>query len=132
MKTTKLIFTSINLLSILFLSTLVFVACEDDNDVTVDQEVRMFRPVLNENLFAEGNEIIVNMGKLKSAISYNLEVSRDSFATIDYSISTDTNYVRINKDLVGEELFWNALYQVRGQAIHADPNFNSKPADFGN
>jgi len=131
MKTTKLIFTSINLLSILFLSTLVFVACEDDNDVTVDQEVRMFRPVLNENLFTEGNEIIVNMGKLKSAISYNLEVSRDSFATIDYSISTDTNYVRINKDLVGEELFWNALYQVRGQAIHANEQFNSQMAEFG-
>lgn len=132
MKTNRFIFNSINILSLLFVSTILFISCDDDDNTALDEEVRMFRPVLNENLFAEGNEIIVNMGKLKSAVSYNLEVSRDTFATIDYNISVDTNYVRINKSLVGEELFWNAIYQVRGQAIHSDPNFNSKPADFGN
>ncbi len=132
MKTNKLIFKCKSLLSLLFLSTLVFVACDDDDNTSFEEEARMFRPVLNENLFAEGNEIIVNMGKLKSAESYNLEVSRDTFATIDYSVSVDTSYVRINRSLVGEELFWNAIYQVRGQAIHENSNFNSRPADFGN
>ncbi len=130
MKKHNIILQNLKLFTFLLLGVLAFIGCEKD-EATSEEQVRMFRPVLNEDLFAEGNHIIVNMGKLKSAISYYIEVSRDSFATVDYQISSDTNYVRINNDLIGEDLFWNALYQVRGKAVHADANFDSKLSDFG-
>ena len=96
------------------------------------EETRLFRPVLNEDLFSEGNTIIVNQGNMKSAISYTLEVSRDTFQTVEYVIETDTSYVEINKALIGEELFWNTLYQIRSTAHAADPQYDSKAADLGN
>ena len=109
---------------------LMFSACEKDDESF--SRNRLFRPVLNEDLFAERNTIIVNLGKLKEAESYTIEVSRDTFASIEYTIQTDTNYVVIDKDLVGEELFWNTLYQVRATAQADDPEFDSRVADLGN
>ena len=109
---------------------LMFSACEKDD--TAFERTRLFRPVLNEDLYSERNTIIVNMGQLKEAESYTIEVSRDTFASIDYTIETDTNYVVIDKELVGEELFWNTLYQVRATAHANDPEFDSKIADLGN
>lgn len=122
-----------NIKTILFLclSIIMFNAC-DDNHTETFEKTRLFRPVLNQDLFAEGNTIIVDMAKLKSAIGYNLEVSRDTFKTIEYTIQSDTNYVKINKDIVGEELFWNTLYQVRAIALEPDTEFNSKISDLGN
>lgn len=105
-------------------------ACKEDEEMF--EETRLFRPVLNEDLFSEGNTIIVNQGNMKSAISYTLEVSRDTFQTVEYVIETDTSYVEINKALIGEELFWNTLYQVRSTARAADPAFDSKASDLGN
>ncbi|MCB0531115.1 MAG: DUF4957 domain-containing protein [Lewinellaceae bacterium] len=104
-------------------------ACEKD---TVYEKTRLFRPVLNQELMAEGNAIIVNMGKIKEAVSYTLEVSRDTFATLDYTFDSDTNYVVIdNTVLNGESLLWNTLYQVRVTAHAADPVYDSKVSDLG-
>ncbi|MFL1013448.1 DUF4957 domain-containing protein [Flavisericum labens] len=123
-----------NIKTILFLCLLVtmFNACDKDDDQTYDK-TRLFRPVLNQNLFSEGNTIVVNMGKLKGAVGYTIEVSRDSFATIEYTIPSDTNYVEINENTNGknEELFWNTIYQVRATAHEANAEFDSRISDFG-
>lgn len=121
-----------NIQSIFFvlMSILLFNACEKDDESF--ERTRLFRPVLNEDLTSVGNTIIVDMGKLKNAESYTVEVSRDTFNTIEYTIVTDTNYVEINRETVGEELFWNTLYQVRATAFADDPQYNSHVADLGN
>lgn len=113
-----------------FIGILMFSACDKDDEVF--EETRLFRPVLNEDLFSVGNTIIVNMGKLKRAASYTVEVSRDTFATVEYTIQTDTNYVEIDENLIGEELFWNTLYQVRATAHAEDAQYDSEIADLGN
>ncbi|MCX2680000.1 DUF5123 domain-containing protein [Galbibacter sp. EGI 63066] len=131
MKTNNSIF---NIKSLFFLGMciLLFNACDNDDDGVAEEQTRLFRPVLNEPMLAEGNTIIVNMGKLKQAESYTLEVSRDTFSTVEYTIMTDTNYVEINEDLIGQELFWSTLYQVRATAHAADSEYDSKVSDFGN
>jgi len=115
---------------ILTLGLVAFSSCEEDDEMF--ERTRLFRPVLTEDLFSEENTIIVNMGKMKQAISYTLEVSRDTFKTTDYIIETDTSYVVINEELVGEPLFWNTLYQVRATAHADDPMYDSKISDLGN
>lgn len=121
-----------NLRTVLFLCLIVtmFNACDKDDNETYEK-TRLFRPVLNEPLFTEGNTIIVNMGKLKGAVGYTLEVSRDTFNTIEYTIVTDTNYVEINENTVGEELFWNTIYQVRATAHEANSEYDSRISDLG-
>ncbi len=109
----------------------MFIACDKDDEQTFEK-TRLFRPVLNEPLYSEGNTIFVNMGNLKSAIGYIVEVSRDSFATIEYSIPSDTSFVQVDENTVGEELFWNTLYQVRATALETDAEYNSKISDLGN
>ncbi|GAB3235119.1 DUF5123 domain-containing protein [Algoriphagus aestuariicola] len=125
--------SKINISRLLLLAVfgiLGFTACKEDE--MVYEQTRLFRPVLNEELFSEANTIIVNMGNLRQAVSYTLEVSRDTFKTVDYLIETDTAYVVVDKNLVGEDLFWNTLYQVRATARAADAQYDSKASDLGN
>ncbi len=112
------------LTSVLFIIT----ACKEEEDFP---RTRLFSPVLNEELYSVDNTIIVNMAKMKQAISYTLEVSRDTFKTIDYTIETDTNYIVINGELAGEELLWFTYYQVQATAHADDPEYDSKPANLG-
>ncbi|WP_435133569.1 DUF4957 domain-containing protein [Formosa sp. A9] len=117
----------------LILSCLAMVlcyACSNDDDQTYDR-TRLFGPVLNEDLYAIDNTVIVDIAKFKDAVNYTVEVSRDSFATIEYTIKTDTSFVVVDKATVGEDLFWNMLYQVRAQAHADDATFDSKVSDFG-
>ncbi|UZD24520.1 DUF4957 domain-containing protein [Algoriphagus halophytocola] len=117
-------------LFMLLLTVVAVTACKEEEEMF--EQTRLFRPVLNEDLYSIGNTIVVDMGKMKSAVSYTLEVSRDTFNTVEYVIETDTAYVEINKSLIGEELFWNTLYQVRSTAHASDPMYDSKAADLGN
>lgn len=123
---------SINIRTIFFIliGGILLNACQKDDDGF--ERTRLFRPVLNEPLSSMENTIIVNMAKLREASSYTLEVSRDTFRNIEYTVVSDTNYVVINRELIGEELFWNTLYQVRATAHAEDPQFDSKVADLGN
>lgn len=130
MKTNESIFDK-KLLLLLLLCIACFMACSDDDQAQFEK-TRLFRPVLNEDLYAEGNSIIVDMGSLKAAESYTFEVSRDTFSTLDYSFKTDTSFVTIDQTLVGEELFWNTLYQIRVTAHASDPKYDSKASDLGN
>lgn len=114
----------------LIAAILVLSSCEKEEFY---ERTRLFRPVLNEELTAELNTIIVNMGKIREATSYTLEVSRDTFRTIDYTIEADTNYIVINEEILnGDQLFWNTLYQVRATAHAIDPQYDSKESDLGN
>ncbi|GAA0878911.1 DUF4957 domain-containing protein [Algoriphagus jejuensis] len=125
--------SKLNIPTLLFWATVGIIgltACKEEE--TIYEQTRLFRPVLNEELTSEANTIIVNMGSLKEAVSYTVEVSRDTFNTVDYLIETDTSYVVVDKALVGEDLFWNTLYQVRATARATDPVYDSKVADLGN
>ena len=97
----------------------------------VYEQTRLFRPALNKPLTALENVITVNMAKIKEATGYVLEISRDSFKTIDYNVKVDTNYIVLNEALLGEGLLYNTLYQIRATALGATTDFNSKPADLG-
>ncbi|QDH80200.1 DUF5123 domain-containing protein [Echinicola soli] len=115
---------------ILMLGLIVISACKEDDEMF--ERTRLFRPVLIEDLFSEENTIIVNMGKMNEAVSYTLEVSRDSFATApEYVIETDTNYVELNEELLGQSLFWDMLYQVRATAHADEQEYDSKVSDLG-
>lgn len=118
--------------SILFalLTLAVLAGCEKDDEQFFER-TRLFRPVLNEPLMAEGNTIIVNMGNIREAVSYTMEVSRDTFQTIDYTIDVDTSYVILDASLLGEELFWNTIYQIRATAHADDSSYDSREADLG-
>jgi hypothetical protein len=112
-----------------FLSSLLLLAsCQDEESWP---RTRLFSPVLNKDLSSEENTIIVNLAKMKDVVSYIIEVSRDTFKTIDYTVTVDTNYVVINKALVGEDLLWYTLYQVRAKAQADDAEYDSKVSDLG-
>lgn len=112
------------------LTLAILSGCEKDDEQFFER-TRLFRPVLNEPLMAEGNTIIVNMGNIREAVSYTLEVSRDTFQTIDYTVDVDTSYVILDAGLLGEELFWNTIYQVRATAHADDSSYDSREADLG-
>ena len=107
----------------------LLVSCKEDD---IMKQTRLFSPVLNKELRSELNTIIVNMGKIKQVDSYTLEVSRDTFKTVDYTIVVDTNYVVLNEaTLNGDPLYWNTLYQIRAKAHATDPQYDSKVSDLG-
>ena len=107
----------------------IILSCGEDEQVY--PRTRLFKPVAQQDLSSIDNTIVVQLGKAKEALSYRLEVSRDTFQTIEYRIETDTVYNVINSELVGEELLWNTIYQVRAKAFADDPTYNSKVSDLG-
>jgi hypothetical protein len=117
--------TTLTLLTVAF-----FFACKEDD---VYPETRLFRPVLSKDLKAVGNSIIVDMGSMKKAVSYTLEISRDTFKTLDYTLQSDTSHIVVDTGLLkGDPLYWNTLYQLRATAHAADPAYDSKVSDLGN
>ena len=120
---------SVNGLFMVLVGCCLLVGCKEDEVFT---QTRLFSPVLNKDLSSELNTIIVNMGKIKQVDSYTLEVSRDTFRTMDYTITVDTNYVVLDEATSnGDPLFWNTLYQIRAKAHAADPQYDSKVSDLG-
>ncbi|AEE52222.1 DUF4957 domain-containing protein [Haliscomenobacter hydrossis] len=117
---------------IAFCAALVFLFSSCEKEEIVYEETRLFRPALNTALSAKLNTIIIDMAKMKEAVSYTFEISQDSFKTAPlYTFTIDTTYLIVDKGLVGEELDYNSSYQVRVTAIAADPQFNSRPALLG-
>lgn len=108
---------------------LLYACSEDDEKTSVP--TRLFGPVLNEDLFAVDNTVVVDIANFKEAVGYMVEVSRDSFSTVEYTIQSDIGLVTIDEATVGEELFWNMLYQVRARAFAQDAMYDSKVSDFG-
>lgn len=106
----------------------VFLACEPEENYP---RTRLFQPVLNEDLYSVENTIVVDLGNLKEATGYLIEVSRDSFETVDYSLEIDTNFVILNEETLGEELLWFTIYQVQVTAYADDTEYNSLPSFLG-
>ena len=102
-------------------------ACKKD-EIEYERN-RLFSPVINTDLEADGNTIIVSLGNLKGAQYYTIYVSRDTLNTIDYTFTVDTTYFVINSDLTGEELLWNVRYQIAGKA-HADDTIYDSNISF--
>lgn len=116
-------------LILLFVAVTIVFACQKEE---MDYpRTRLFQPVLNEDLYSLNNTIIVNLGNMKEATKYTIEISRDSFLTTDYSFQTDTNFVVINKETIGEDLLWFTIYQVQATAHADDASFDSKPSLLG-
>lgn len=105
---------------------LCYSSCTED--LVVAEDVRLFRPVLNKPLSSVNNTITVNIGLLKTAVGYKIELSKDNFATPairSVQISDTTSIV------VFDKLLWNTTYYVRGMAFATNPELNSKTAEFG-
>lgn len=101
---------------------LIMPACKKD-DAT--EQVRLFRPVLKQDLKSEGNWIEAVWQPIKGAVKYKVEISRDEFKTIEASKTIDSNGV------IFENLSWNKLYQVQIKAIAADTTYNSRISSLG-
>jgi hypothetical protein len=116
-------------IALLFLAVFAFMqSCEDEE---VYPRTRLFQPVLNEDLYSIDNTIVVNLGNMLDVESYVIEVSRDSFVTVDYEVEVDTNFVILNEELLGEELLWFTIYQVQVTAYAEDTAYNSLPSFLG-
>jgi hypothetical protein len=98
-----------------------FAACKKTEDFA---QVRLFRPVV-KTLESEGNWVRATWQPIKDAKSYSVQISRDTFRTIDQSVVIDTNSVLF------ENLLWNQFYQVQVKAIATDTTFNSKISFLG-
>lgn len=123
---------SIHNLKVLLLLVAGFSALLSCEKEEVFPQTRLFRPILNEELKAELNTIIINMGNIKDATSYTITISRDTFKSVDYTIESDTNYVVVDQNLLkGDQLFWNTLYQVRAVAHSSDAQYDSKVSELG-
>lgn len=123
----KILNRNISAMLAIFAATL-FVGCEEEQDYPT---TRLFKPVLTQELTADGNKIVVNLGNSSRAMSYSFEMSRDTFRTVEYQFETDTNYFVIDESIVGEELFWNTRYQLRALAHADEPKYNSLWSDLG-
>ncbi|TDD93902.1 DUF5123 domain-containing protein [Flavobacterium cellulosilyticum] len=107
---------------LVLVGVLFFYSCSENIEYP---QTRLFRPVLNKNLLGVQNTVSIDMGKLKSAVYYKIEVSRDTFKTIIKSIDTPENKFIINN------LLWNTMYQVRATAFAENEMYNSKVSDLG-
>src|SRR6478735_3633362 len=105
-----------------FLVACFMTACKKTEDLG---QSRHFRPVIEGQLSADSNTIVSAWQKIAGAKSYVLQVSRDTFRTIDATIKTDTNSVEIKK------LLFNQLYQLQVMAIAPDTVLNSRWSYLG-
>lgn len=106
---------------ILFILTVaalcVFTACQKNEDLVMP---RLFKPMKAEELSADSNTIVASWLKVADARSYEVQLSRDTFKTIDVSMTLDTNVAVIKK------LLFNQLYQVQVKAVAPDTTHNSR------
>jgi hypothetical protein len=111
-----------NLFLGLFTATLVLTACKKTD---LMEAPRLFRPVLKGSLVSDANYITASWQAIKGAKNYTLQLSRDTFKTIDLSIDLDTTAYTINN------LKWNQLYQLQVRANAPDSSHNSGMSDLG-
>lgn len=95
---------------------LIVVSCKKTEELTAP---RLFRPVLQGQLSADSNTIVAAWQKILGAKSYQFQISRDTFKTIEKNIIQDTNVATI------KGLLFNQLYQVQVKALAPDTTQNS-------
>lgn len=107
----------------LSIAVIAFIACQKTEQLQGPD--RLFRPVLKEDLVSDGNWIAVSWEPIKDAVSYTIEISKDSFRTILSSAVVDTTYHLF------ENLKWEQLYQVQVRSNAKDSSKNSKFSNLG-
>src|ERR1044071_1060591 len=96
----------------LVLAAVCFItACKKTEDI--GGAPRLFRPVISA-LTADSNTIVAAWQKGAGVKSYMLQVSRDTFRTIDVTMNLDTNAAEVKK------LLFNQLYQLQVKAVASD------------
>lgn len=98
-------------------------SCKKDNPEQLSS--RLFRPIIKGSLISNGNWIKASWETIKEAKSYTVQVSRDTFKTIDFTVEVDSNSV------VVEDLIWNQLYQLQVKANAHDATRDSKAGTLG-
>jgi hypothetical protein len=113
-----------NIIGLLLLTTLLLTACKKEE--VLPDALRLFRPVsTKEGLVSPSNYIEAKWQAVKDAASYTVELSRDTFKTVDVSLTLDTNYV------IFENLKYFQLYQVQVRANASNEAKNSKFSYLG-
>lgn len=110
------------ILSILALTVFIYSSCKKEEDLTMP---RLFRPVSVGVLTADSNTIEAAWQPINGAAGYQIEVSRDTFKTIDMSMTVDSSAAAIKK------LSFNQLYQVQVKALARDTTMNSMWSNLG-
>lgn len=98
-------------------------SCKKDDPEQLSS--RLFRPIIKGSLVSNGNWIKASWETIKEAKSYTVEISRDTFKTIDFTVEVDSN------SLVVEDLIWNQLYQLQVKANAHDATRDSKAGTLG-
>ncbi|WP_165958032.1 DUF5123 domain-containing protein [Segetibacter sp. 3557_3] len=111
-----------NIYNALLLSAILVVACRKAD---VPEPARLFRPVIAGQLSVEMNNIAVGWQLIKGSTSYTLQLSRDTFKTIDVS-----KELTVGVDTV-RNLQYDKLYQVRVRANAGDSVFSSRWSNLG-
>jgi hypothetical protein len=102
---------------------MVLASCKKDD---LPEAPRLFRPVVaKDGLMSEGNWISAAWQGINGAASYTVQISRDTFRTIDVTMTVDSNYAMF------ENLSWNQLYQIQVRANAQDTVKNSKYSNLG-
>ncbi|WP_257670224.1 fibronectin type III domain-containing protein [Parapedobacter tibetensis] len=114
---------------ILLLGTVVFgwQSCKKEQLAELEGEPpRIFRPILKGAMVVMSNYVQIEWQNNKGVSRYRVDLSVDTFKTIDLTVEVDTTLAII------ESLKWDQLYQVQVTAYHAtDASKNSHPANLG-
>ncbi|MDF2189557.1 DUF4957 domain-containing protein [Paraflavitalea sp. CAU 1676] len=105
-----------------FCAGVFLAACKKDE---VEEQVRLFRPVLKGDLESGGNWIEVNWQSIKGAKTYTIQISKDTFKTVFQSAQVDTN------GHLFQNLDFETLYQLQVKANAEDTVYNSKWSTLG-
>ncbi len=112
-----------NIAIILFALVVIVAACKKETDI---ETVRFFRPVSGAALVADSNAILASWLKIQGAASYTVQVSRDTFRTIDATMDVvDTGMALI------PNLQWDKFYQVQVKANAPDTAYSSRWSYLG-
>lgn len=112
-------------LVVLFATAFMFTACIKDKQAEGGAPDRLFRPTIKGTLKADGNYIAATWEKVATAVSYTVQLSKDTFKTIDRTVTVDTSAVLF------QNLLWDKLYQLQVRANAPDTTKNSKFGSLG-
>ena len=106
----------------LLLIVAIIASCKKDD---LGEAPRLFRPVLKGVVDAPDNSIHASWQTVKGASSYTVQLSRDTFRTIDRSLTIDSVSVLL------ENVKWDQRYQLQVRANSVDSAKNSRFAYLG-
>jgi hypothetical protein len=102
---------------ILFIGIILIAGCKKEEELP--EAPRLFRPVVSGEILGSGNWIKASWSKVKGAVNYTAEISRDTFKTIAKTITVDVNTATF------ENLDWLTNYQIQVRTNAEDPSKNS-------